>query len=272
MEEEGALSFDFEGGLDTVPSNSTATVPLNIADPSPMSFPNMGTNNLSSNGGPPNVSDSVSNNNHFGRNSFRKTVCRHWLRGLCMKGDGCGFLHQYDKARMPICRFFRLYGECREQDCVYKHTNEDIKECNMYKLGFCPNGPDCRYRHAKLPGPPPLVEEVFQKIQNQNSFNYGYSNRFFQPRSSGYNQQTERFPFPQGPNVVNQAVGAKQFTTAESPVMQQQSQVQQPQEQQVNQNQMNNLPDALANQGTAIASPLPPGLSRCVQTSVLLDL
>lgn len=54
-----------------------------------------------------------------------------------MKGEACGFLHQYDKTRMPICRFFRLYGECREQDCVYKHTNEDIKECNMYvKLGF----------------------------------------------------------------------------------------------------------------------------------------
>lgn len=49
-----------------------------------------------------------------------------------MKGDACGFLHQYDKSRMPVCRFFRLYGECREQDCVYKHTNEDIKECNMY--------------------------------------------------------------------------------------------------------------------------------------------
>ncbi|KVH91279.1 hypothetical protein Ccrd_006702 [Cynara cardunculus var. scolymus] len=36
-------------------------------------------------------------------------------------------------------RFFRLYEECREQDCVYKHTNEDIKECNktIYKsYGF----------------------------------------------------------------------------------------------------------------------------------------
>ncbi|KAB5534391.1 hypothetical protein DKX38_017477 [Salix brachista] len=28
-----------------------------------------------------------------------------------------------------------------------------------YKLGFCPNGPDCRYRHAKLPGPPPQMEK-----------------------------------------------------------------------------------------------------------------
>ncbi|CAG7901522.1 unnamed protein product [Brassica rapa] len=113
--------------------------------------------------------------------SFRQTVCRHWLRGLCMKAEACGFLHQYDKARMPICRFFRLHGECREHDCVYKHTNEDIKECNMYKLGFCPNGSECRYRHAKLPGPPPPVEEVLQKIQQLTSYNHG-PNRFYQPR------------------------------------------------------------------------------------------
>lgn len=51
-----------------------------------------------------------------------------------MKGDACGFLHQYDKARMPVCRFFAKFGECREPDCVYKHTNEDIKECNMYVI------------------------------------------------------------------------------------------------------------------------------------------
>jgi hypothetical protein len=23
-----------------------------------------------------------------------QTVCTYWLRGLCMKGDSCGFLHQ----------------------------------------------------------------------------------------------------------------------------------------------------------------------------------
>ena len=34
-----------------------------------------------------------------------------------MKGDACGFLHQYDKARMPVCRFFAKFGECREPDC-----------------------------------------------------------------------------------------------------------------------------------------------------------
>ena len=65
------------------------------------------------------------------RRNYRQTVCRHWLRGLCMKGENCGFLHQLDRTRMPICRFFSRYGECHEVDCVYKHAHEDIKECHM---------------------------------------------------------------------------------------------------------------------------------------------
>lgn len=129
---EGVLNFDFEGGLDAPPSAATASVaaaPSGPIVPSESSFPST----VASNGGaaPPSVNDHAAVNVP-GRRSFRQTVCRHWLRSLCMKGDACGFLHQYDKARMPVCRFFRLYGECREQDCVYKHTNEDIKECNMY--------------------------------------------------------------------------------------------------------------------------------------------
>ncbi|CDY52193.1 BnaAnng11340D, partial [Brassica napus] len=174
MEDADGLSFDFEGGLDSGPIQPTASVPV-----APLENQSSAAVNLT-----PSYDHSSAAAAGAGRGrSFRQTVCRHWLRGLCMKGDACGFLHQYDKARMPICRFFRVHGECREQDCVYKHTNEDIKECNMYKLGFCPNGPDCRYRHAKLPGPPPPVEEVLQKIQQLTSYNYG-PNRFYQPRNA----------------------------------------------------------------------------------------
>ncbi|KAF8413516.1 hypothetical protein HHK36_001506 [Tetracentron sinense] len=251
---EGVLSFDFEGGLDSGPPNLSASVPLIQSDSSAAVAGN-------SVAGPP--ATEPAGGNYAGRRSFRQTVCRHWLRSLCMKGDACGFLHQYDKSRMPVCRFFRLYGECREQDCVYKHTNEDIKECNMYKLGFCPNGPDCRYRHAKMPGPPPPVEEVFQKIQHLSSFNYGSSNRFFQHRNAGYNQQTERPQFPQGSNTVNQGMAIKQSTTADSiNVQQQQPQVQQSQPQQASQTQMQTLPSGVPNQGNRTASPLPQGLSR----------
>ena len=30
----------------------------------------------------------------------------------------------------------------------------------MYKLGFCVYGPRCRFRHTRLPGPPPEPETV----------------------------------------------------------------------------------------------------------------
>lgn len=123
MEDADGLSFDFEGGLDSGPIQPTASVPVAPPEKSYSAAVNIAPSH-------DHTSATVAGAGR-GR-SFRQTVCRHWLRGLCMKGDACGFLHQYDKARMPICRFFRLYGECREQDCVYKHTNEDIKECNMY--------------------------------------------------------------------------------------------------------------------------------------------
>ena len=69
-----------------------------------------------------------------------------------MKGDACGFLHQWDIARMPVCRNLSKYGECNELGCPFKHSLEEIKECNMYKLGLCIYGPTCRYKHTKLPG------------------------------------------------------------------------------------------------------------------------
>jgi hypothetical protein len=30
--------------------------------------------------------------------------------------------------------------------------SDEIKECNMYKLGFCIYGPQCRYKHKPAPG------------------------------------------------------------------------------------------------------------------------
>ncbi|KAF5472570.1 hypothetical protein F2P56_009283 [Juglans regia] len=255
---EGVLSFDFEGGLDTVPASASATSGPHVIN-SDTAFGGSAANAATA--GPGSVvavADPAAGGNHpAGRRGFRQTVCRHWLRSLCMKGDACGFLHQYDKSRMPICRFFRLYGECREQDCVYKHSNEDIKECNMYKLGFCPNGPDCRYRHAKLPGPPPPVEEVLQKIQQLNSYNYNSSNRFFQQRNGGFPQQAEKPQFTQGPNTTNQG-GVGKTSTNESAIVQQQQQSQQ----QVSQNQTQHIPNGLPNQTSRSALPLPQGISR----------
>ncbi|CAF1709891.1 unnamed protein product [Brassica oleracea var. botrytis] len=233
MEDADGLSFDFEGGLDSGPIQPTASVPV-----APLENQSSAAVNLT-----PSYDHSSAAAAGAGRGrSFRQTVCRHWLRGLCMKGDACGFLHQYDKARMPICRFFRVHGECREQDCVYKHTNEDIKECNMYKLGFCPNGPDCRYRHAKLPGPPPPVEEVLQKIQQLTSYSYG-PNRFYQPRNAA----------PQLGDVKPQV----QVQTQEPGNLQQQQQ--QPQQ---SQHQVSQTQTQTQNTADQTSHPLPRGVNR----------
>eukprot|EP00879_Flechtneria_rotunda_P029527 GHRR01031941.1.p1 GENE.GHRR01031941.1~~GHRR01031941.1.p1 ORF type:complete len:134 (+),score=21.95 GHRR01031941.1:339-740(+) len=79
---------------------------------------------------------------------------------MCMKGDACGFLHKFDPERMPVCRVWMKTGECKELECPFKHSLEDVKECNMYKLGFCIYGPNCRYKHTKQPGPSPDPDTV----------------------------------------------------------------------------------------------------------------
>lgn len=138
-----------------------------------------------------------------------------------------------------------------------------------YKLGFCPNGPDCRYRHAKSPGPPPPVEEVLQKIQHLYSYNYNSSNKFFQQRGSSYAQQAEKSQLPQGTNSTNQVVAGKPLP-AESGNAQPQQPVQQSQ-QQVSQSQMQNVANGQPNQASRSATPLPQGISRCVQGLVVFS-
>lgn len=78
-----------------------------------------------------------------------------------MKGDTCGFLHEFNPEKMPVCRNLLKFGVCKEPDCPYKHTTEEIKECNMYKLGFCIYGPACRFKHTRQGGPPP-DPEIFE--------------------------------------------------------------------------------------------------------------
>jgi hypothetical protein len=87
--------------------------------------------------------------------NYKQTVCTYWLRNLCMKGDTCGFLHEFDPEKMPVCKNLLKFGQCKEPDCPFKHTTESIKECNMYKLGFCIYGPACRFKHTRQAGPPP---------------------------------------------------------------------------------------------------------------------
>ena len=80
---------------------------------------------------------------------LRTVVCRHWLRGLCMKEAACEFLHQYDLSKMPFCR----HGDgCKIRDCPFRHLSEASRmECVFYSQGFCFHGPSCRYKHIRHP-------------------------------------------------------------------------------------------------------------------------
>lgn len=48
----------------------------------------------------------------------KTVVCKHWLRGLCKKGDQCEFLHEYDMTKMPECYFYSKFGEAAPRGWV----------------------------------------------------------------------------------------------------------------------------------------------------------
>lgn len=86
------------------------------------------------------------------RDANKRTVCKHWLRGLCKKGDQCDYLHEYDMRRIPECRFYATFGFCNSgDDCLYLHVHPAIKrrECEKYNRGFCPKGPNCPKKHIR---------------------------------------------------------------------------------------------------------------------------
>ena len=88
--------------------------------------------------------------------SYRRQVCKHWLRGLCKKGEHCEYLHVYDPQRMPVCHLFAAFGECSNKDCIFAHRAVDEKsdECAYYARGFCKLGGACKLKHVrKLPCP-----------------------------------------------------------------------------------------------------------------------
>lgn len=66
-----------------------------------------------------------------------QTVCTYWLKGLCMKGEDCGFLHQLDPQRMPVCRTLLKFGECKDPECPFKHNLEEVKVSHILRTHTC---------------------------------------------------------------------------------------------------------------------------------------
>ena len=72
-----------------------------------------------------------------------RTVCKHWLRGLCKRDKECDFLHEFNLRKMPECWFFNEHGFCSQGDeCMYVHVTPFQKrpECKSYTAGFCRKG------------------------------------------------------------------------------------------------------------------------------------
>ncbi|EGO52401.1 hypothetical protein NEUTE1DRAFT_125898 [Neurospora tetrasperma FGSC 2508] len=97
-----------------------------------------------------------SQNTHGGGNTFSggfgSLVCKHWLRGLCKKGESCEFLHEYNLRKMPECNFFVRNGYCSNGDeCLYLHIDplSRLPPCPHYERGFCPLGPRCDKKHFR---------------------------------------------------------------------------------------------------------------------------
>ncbi|NWQ58885.1 CPSF4 factor, partial [Neopipo cinnamomea] len=86
-----------------------------------------------------------------GTQTLATVVCRHWLRGLCKRGDGCDFLHERDATRMPECYFYSKFGECGDKDCPFLHVDAtpSTAGCPWYDRGFCRHGPRCKYKHTR---------------------------------------------------------------------------------------------------------------------------
>ncbi|CAK7206547.1 RNA-binding component of cleavage and polyadenylation factor [Sporothrix eucalyptigena] len=92
-------------------------------------------------------------NTHRDQGGFNSLVCKHWLRGLCKKGEGCEFLHEYNLRKMPECNFFLRNGYCSNGDeCLYLHIDPRSKlpPCPDYdNRGFCALGPTCPKKHVR---------------------------------------------------------------------------------------------------------------------------
>ena len=97
-------------------------------------------------------------------------------------------------------------------------SDEEIPECRMFSVGFCLNGSNCKCMHVKLPGPPP-VQEVLQKFQQTNAYNYGSSSTTYQPRDNNCKQKAK--PQVQHASVLeNQNLAVNATLVAQQPAAQ----------------------------------------------------
>lgn len=83
-----------------------------------------------------------------------KSLCIYYLRGNCLKGDSCNFLHSKEikestnlqkyKVHQPLCSVYFATGRCDDPDCTL------VKPiiCYHHLYGRCKYGKNCVKFHV----------------------------------------------------------------------------------------------------------------------------
>ena len=76
-----------------------------------------------------------------------KILCKYFILGKCIKGKKCPYLHSQ----------------------IGRSTNLADRECPMYSIGFCKNGPVCKFSHIKKDNYSNDESEEIMKEEKDNS-------------------------------------------------------------------------------------------------------
>jgi len=93
------------------------------------------------------------------QDKLRSKVCIYWLQGNCKRGKNCDYLHAHITEKIPICSYFRRFGDCEKKpNCPYRHhkdphdfqqqqakQTDTIDLCPYYDRGYCHKGNDCKF-------------------------------------------------------------------------------------------------------------------------------
>lgn len=98
----------------------------------------------------------------------QRTVCWHWKRGNCSRGDACAFLHPNREKGFKIpelCKYSES-GHClKGSDCSYLHDASKVP-CRFFHVhGVCYQRDNCKFSHD------PISKEVRARlIESFNSY------------------------------------------------------------------------------------------------------
>ena len=71
---------------------------------------------------------------------FNVPCLKHWLRGLCKKGDQCEFLHEYDMSKMPECYFYSRFSEWSLSGCN-NDSHQPTRCLSQQRMPLSPHRP-----------------------------------------------------------------------------------------------------------------------------------